>query len=250
MNSRREFLGTVGAAALTTFFFPGIAPAFGRRKRRCRPCCDHRFTGSCDRACPQSLYGQVNGVNYYHCICCPGPPQSPIDSSDTGGLHPFPIGCDHTPQSDCIQFITKDGCAVFVSDECCQNYVPRCTQVRTAAPPNVCRYRPAPSLLLSAPIPSAMDWDLSHTKASDNVQRLSVQNVAYIDRNTQELIPARIFEIYIGSLNYLLRVGQQTDDTSIPENADHIGGTGQNQLVVPRNDQFFIERGPYHVLRS
>jgi hypothetical protein len=66
MNSRREFLAKVGAAGLTTFFFPGLAPACGRR-RRCRPAPCHTYTGG-PYACPQVYLGQTNGMYNYQCL--------------------------------------------------------------------------------------------------------------------------------------------------------------------------------------
>jgi len=83
MASRRDFLAAVGAGAL----LPSVSQAWGRHRRRCgcQTCggedCQgcggemsvgpRMYTTPCANACPIACYGNVNGVWYYYCLCCP-----------------------------------------------------------------------------------------------------------------------------------------------------------------------------------
>jgi hypothetical protein len=89
MTNRREFLAGIGASA-AALWLPAAVQAWGRRKsRRCQTCggcaaCEGCTYGSCELACPQSYYGFVNNIYYYHSICCDGGTR--INSCDTADL--------------------------------------------------------------------------------------------------------------------------------------------------------------------
>jgi hypothetical protein len=85
MASRRTFLTAVGAG-VSSLLLPSTSQAWGRRRRRCgcQSCgtegcqsCGTQVspyfqTAPCPYACPIAYYGNVNGVYYYYCVCCPG----------------------------------------------------------------------------------------------------------------------------------------------------------------------------------
>lgn len=69
--NRRAFLSAIGSSVVG-FTLPAIASACGRRRHRCSPSPCHAFGGS--YACPQSCYGQVDDIYYYHCVLKTTPP--------------------------------------------------------------------------------------------------------------------------------------------------------------------------------
>src|SRR5438128_12033467 len=95
MTSRRSFLAQSGLVA-AGLFAPSLARACGRRRRRStccapvvepRPCdwCGEVHAGrprvaaapgpdglqNCAWVCPRDFFGELNGIFYYYCICCP-----------------------------------------------------------------------------------------------------------------------------------------------------------------------------------
>lgn len=103
MANRRAFLASVGAG-ITSLGLPGLAQAFGRR-RRCTPCpppCETQVI--CPTAtvppppppnpklCPQTR-GQYNGIWYYGALNCATTPPSSANFTSSQYLDPVPAPC-------------------------------------------------------------------------------------------------------------------------------------------------------------
>ncbi len=70
METRRAFLAELGVG-LSSLLLPSVAQACWWRRRRCRAvCCPPPRPPQplLPKACPQSIYGQSDGVWWYHCI--------------------------------------------------------------------------------------------------------------------------------------------------------------------------------------